>query len=69
MDDEGTVKFINIDNEERLVKLYSITMELHARETSGNCVISKLVNKSWVELCEEGIRLFQELKGKNNEKT
>lgn len=62
MDDEGTVKFIDIDDEERLVKLYYITMELHARETSGNCVVSELVNKSWVELCNEGIRLFQELK-------
>jgi hypothetical protein len=31
MNDEGTVKFIDIDDEERLVKLYYITMELHAR--------------------------------------
>ena len=59
---EDQVKFVNIDDEERLQKIYYITMELLARETSGNCVVQDLTNKTWLELCDEGIRLFQELK-------
>ena len=55
-------------DEEKLKKIYDITMELFARETSSNCVVQDLINKSWVELCDEGIRLFQELKEQSNEK-
>ena len=51
-----------MNDEEKLKKIYDITMELFARETSGNCLIQDLIDKSWVELCDEGIRLFQELK-------
>ena len=61
MDDQ--VKFTNINDEEKFQKIYYITMELFARETSGNCgVVQDLTNKTWLELCDEGIRLFQELK-------
>ena len=59
---EDQIKFINIDDEERLEKIYDIVIELHSRETSGNCIVAICLGKSWVELCNEGIRLFQELK-------
>ena len=59
---EDQIKFVNINDEERLQKIYYITMELLTRETSGNYVVQDLINKTWLELCDEGIRLFQELK-------
>lgn len=59
---DNQVKFTNIDDEERLQKIYYIAMELFARETSGNYVVQDLTDKTWIELCDEGVRLFQELK-------
>ena len=53
---------------EKFQKIYYITMELLSRDTSGNCVVQDLIDKSWVELCDEGIHLFQELKEWFNEK-
>ena len=59
---DNQIKITNINNTERFQKIYYITMELLAREASGNCVVQDLIDESWVELCDEGIRLFQELK-------
>lgn len=50
-------------NEEEIIdKLFKILTELDARNCSGNCVVEGLTGKSWVELCNEGINLFEQLK-------
>ena len=43
-------------------KLFIILTELDARENSFNCVISELIGKSWDELCNDAIILFENLK-------
>lgn len=52
----------NIDKEEIINELSYILEELDARNCSNNCIVSKLKNKSWIELCYEGIKLFEQLK-------
>lgn len=39
-----------------------ITHELHAREVSMNCVNSKFSGKGWIDLCNDAIDLFEQLK-------
>jgi hypothetical protein len=41
--------------------LADIIEELTAREQSNNSVVLPLRDRSWNELCKEGIRLFIEL--------
>ena len=48
--------------EEVIKRLMNIIIELDARD-GGNCVVSELLNKSWVELCDEAIELLKSLKG------
>lgn len=43
-------------------KLFRILTELDARESSCNCVVSELISKSWIELCDDAIELFEQLK-------
>lgn len=43
-------------------KLFIILTELDSRENSFNCVISELIGKSWDELCNDAIILFENLK-------
>ena len=43
-------------------KLYSIVVELDARECSNNMVSIGLRDKSWTELCEEAIQLLEKIK-------
>lgn len=42
--------------------LYGIAVELDSREFSNNCVISRLVDLSWDELCDKGIEILAKLK-------
>lgn len=51
-----------MDNDKILDELNLIIMELYARETSNNCIVSELQTKGWVELCDRGIELFKQLK-------
>ena len=44
----------------KLDELNLIIMELYARETSNNCIVSELQTKGWVELCDRGIELFKQ---------
>lgn len=55
-------KFIDIDTEEKINKVFEIMTELHAREVSGNCVIQSLQSKGWKELCDNAIELLKEIK-------
>lgn len=55
-------KFIDIDIEKKINKVFDIMTELHAREVSGNCVIRNLQNKGWKELCDEAIEILKEIK-------
>jgi len=43
-------------------RLLNIAIELDARETSNNCVVPELIGKNFEELCNEGIRILEELK-------
>ena len=55
-----------MDEEEIEVKIIErlslIAEELYARETGCNCVVQEFLGKGWVELCDEGIHLFEQLK-------
>lgn len=55
-------KFIDIDIEEGIIKLFDIMTELHAREVSGNCVVGNLQSKGWKELCDEAIKILKEIR-------
>ena len=44
-----------------IIKLFDILTELDARASCNNCVVDDLLDKSWSELCKEGIRLFEEI--------
>jgi predicted nucleic-acid-binding Zn-ribbon protein len=48
--------------EELIKELIDISIELHARETSNNCVYTELLDKSWTELCERAIEILNEIK-------
>ena len=52
----------NIDKEEIINELSYILEELDARNCSSNCIVSKLKGESWIELCDYGIKLFEQLK-------
>lgn len=43
-------------------ELFRILTELDARESSGNCVIPELTGVGWVGLCDNAIRLLEQLK-------
>ena len=43
-------------------EIYDIVIELDARECCGNCVAVGLLDKSWTELCEEAIKLLEQIK-------
>lgn len=51
-----------MENDKILDEINLIIMELYARETSNNCVVSELQGKGWDELCDKGIELFKQLK-------
>lgn len=44
-----------------LEDIEDILLELNAREESNNCVVNGFSNLSWIELCNKGVELFQEL--------
>lgn len=48
------------EDQEYIDKLFKVIIELDSRNCSGNC--GELVEKTWVELCNEGIDLFERLK-------
>ena len=50
-----------INYEQKLDYLEDIIEELTSRELSSNCIVPVLQKFSWLELCEEGIRIFTEL--------
>lgn len=57
-----------IENRLRMLDdLYNIAIELDARETTSNCVVSSLVSLSWDEICDKGIEILQKLKGRHEE--
>lgn len=47
--------------EDVICKLFDILIELDARANCNNCVVDDLLDKSWTELCKEGIRLFEKI--------
>ena len=51
-----------MENDKILDELNLIIMELYARETSNNCVVSELHNQNWDTLCDKGVELFKQLK-------
>lgn len=51
-----------MDAKEIINELSYILEELDARDCSNNCVVPKLIGKSWIELCDYGIKLFEQLK-------
>ena len=51
-----------MDYSKVIERLGLILLELDARDSSCNCVVSELLGKSWLELCDEGIELFKKLK-------
>ena len=42
--------------------LYEITVELDSREFSNNCIIDRLSDLSWDEICDKGIEILTKLK-------
>lgn len=54
MNKEKAIEIIN--------ELSYILEELDARNCSNNCVVAKLIGKSWSELCDYGTKLFEQLK-------
>lgn len=51
-----------MDNQMIIDKIYDIIIELDARESGGNLLFIGLQDKSWTELCEEAIRLLEQIK-------
>lgn len=51
-----------MDNQMIIDKIYDIIIELDARESGGNLLFTGLQDKSWTELCEEAIRLLEQIK-------
>lgn len=54
--------FLHIETKDILNKLYSIVVELDVREVSNNMSSIGLRDKSWIELCEEAIKLLEKIK-------
>lgn len=52
---------MEVNTRKTIDKLFSILTEIDARD-GGNCVVSELINKSWVELCDDAIELLKSLK-------
>lgn len=48
--------------QEKIDMLYDIVLELDARECSCNSIDDRLWKYGWKELCEEAIRLLNEIK-------
>lgn len=44
-------------------ELVDIAVELDARETSCNCVMSKFDGVGWKDLCDRGIAILTKLRG------
>ena len=57
----------NIQESQIIEKLFRIIAELDARECSCNCVIPELIDKSFVELCDNAITLLEQLKNKERD--
>lgn len=51
-----------MDTQMIIDKVYDIIIELDARECTNNCVAVGFLTKSWTELCEEAIRLLEQIK-------
>lgn len=45
-----------------LVKLFTIILEIDARTTSNNCVNMELLDKSFIQLCDDAIEILKKLK-------
>lgn len=43
-------------------EVLDIGVELEARELGGNCILEKYFGTSYVDLCNRGIEIFEELK-------
>lgn len=43
-------------------EIYNMVLELDARESGGNLLFAGLQDKSWTEICEEAIRLLEQIK-------
>lgn len=43
-------------------EVLDIGVELDARELGGNCILEKYLGTSYVDLCDKGIKIFEELK-------
>lgn len=52
----------NMDKEKIIRELSYILTKLDGREISNNCTASRYIYKSWIELCDDGIKLFEQLK-------
>ena len=50
-----------MNDQERIDKLFKILTELDARCCSANSIVEELIPMSWMELCNEGISLFEQL--------
>lgn len=53
-----------MDDSKIITELFKIVTELGARDCSNNSVVSGLTGKSCENLCDDGVILFQKLKGK-----
>ena len=54
--------FLHIETEDIIDKIYNIFFELDARESGGNLLFIGLQDKSWTEICEEAIKLLEQIK-------
>lgn len=48
--------------QELIDELFTTASELEARELSANCIFEKYFGTSYVDLCNRGIEIFEELK-------
>lgn len=46
----------------KMDQLLKIITELDARNCSCNCVVPELIGKSWSDLCEDAIKLLEQIK-------
>ena len=53
---------VDIKYEDCINELFEIVTELDARNISSNSVHEKFHGVGWVELCDKGIKLFEQLK-------
>jgi hypothetical protein len=47
---------------ELIDKLFQLVEELEARSISANSIFEELHGVSWINVCDRGIKLFEELK-------